>query len=140
MSDNLTGKYLIKVYGPAHMSARKLWPRVKNRSRIRRHALKLRFWPEKRPEDDQGEVLDLDWSWIKAMPGKNVGELRIEETIGGFNNIRIIFFVADKRGQDPLPMIWVLAVLQKKRQEFTRNQVDIFTAQRRQVLERVYGY
>ena len=59
---------------------------------MKEDALKLRFWPEHEPEDDNGELLDLDWSWIKALRGLHVGELRIHDTIGGCDNLRVIFF------------------------------------------------
>jgi hypothetical protein len=59
---------------------------------MRRHPLKLRYWPEPRPQDESGQVLDLDWEWIKACKGLRIGELRIHETIAGFDNWRVIFF------------------------------------------------
>src|SRR5438552_663523 len=102
MADNLSGRYWVRVFGPALWEASKPWPRTRDRMEVRRHALKLRFWPERNPQNEGGTVLDVDWSWIKALKGKNVGELRIDDRIGGHSNIRLIFFVAEQRAQDPL--------------------------------------
>jgi hypothetical protein len=103
---------------------------------LRRHALKLRFWPNLPDED--GQVVDLNWSWIKSMPGSHVGELRIDDNIGGNDNLRLIFFVGDDSVCNPLPLTWILSVLQKKRQDFSTNQIKVFRAQRELVLERFY--
>ena len=70
------------------------------------------------------------------MPGKKVGELRIHDTIGGCDNLRIIFFCPDV--PSPLPTLWILAVLQKKRDDFTKNQLRVFSARRTLVLVRFY--
>ena len=107
---------------------------------VRRHALKLRFWPERCPADDDGQLLDLDWSWVKALSGKRVGELRISDSIGGHDNIRVIFFDPHKQAEkEPMPMLWVLAVFQKKRDDFTKHQILVFKTRRKIVLERFYG-
>ncbi|HEY7335265.1 MAG TPA: hypothetical protein VH639_10295 [Bryobacteraceae bacterium] len=102
---------------------------------IRRQALKLRYWPG----GDGGQVVDLDWSWIRTLPGLRVGELRIHDTIAGNDNLRIIFFVGDESEKDPLPLIWVLRVMQKRKNDFTANEVNIFKARRRLVMERFYN-
>lgn len=83
-------------------------------------------------------MLDLDWSWIKALPRQRVGELRISDTIGGHNNLRVIFFDPEIESE-PMPMIWVLAVLQKKRDDFTAGQISSFKLRRATVLERFYN-
>ena len=136
--ENLTGSYLVRAIRPAFHDAHKWLPRAKDRAELRRHALKLRFWPEKHPEDQNGVVLDVDWSWIKAMKGLNVGELRISNKIGDCDNLRVIFF-HPKIHTEPLPMIWVLAVFQKKRDDFTKAQITTFKARRTIVLERFYN-
>jgi hypothetical protein len=94
--------------------------------------------PEKHPEDDNGLVLDLDWEWIKALrkKKKKIGELRINETIGDHDNLRVIFFKPDIL--KPHPMIWILSVFQKKRQDFTRAQLQTFADRSDIVLERFY--
>ena len=74
------------------------------------------------------------------MPGKNVGELRIDDVIGGHNNLRVIFFVPGvKRRGDPLPAIWILAAMQKKRQDFSAANLQTFKLRRQLVLLRFYG-
>ena len=70
----------------------------------------------------------------------NVGELRIDDTIGGCDNLRIIFFRGDPKVKEPLPMIWILHVLQKKRNDFTTHNLTTFKARRTLVLERYYKY
>ncbi|MFN0056551.1 MAG: hypothetical protein ACKV0T_30765 [Planctomycetales bacterium] len=106
---------------------------------LRRHVLKLRFWPSKTPQTDEtGRIIDLNWCRVKALQGLHIGELRIDDVIAGQDNLRVIFFVGDSDVCEPLPMIWVLNVFQKKRQDFSSNQLKIFKAQREIVLERFY--
>jgi hypothetical protein len=105
---------------------------------LRRHVLKLRHWGT-RGGDDGGNVLDLDWSWVRTLPGLNVGELRIHDTIGGQDNLRIFFFVGDGTYREPLPMIWILMVMQKQRDQLTPNRIAILKARRKLVMERFYN-
>lgn len=134
---HLTGSRLVRAIRPAFHDAKHWLPREKDRAELRRHSLKLRFWPAKHPLDDAGRLLDLNWSWIKALGGRRVGELRIDDTIGNCDNLRVIFFDPDIH-TEPLPMIWVLAVFQKKRDDFTHGQIQIFNLRRRLVLDRFY--
>jgi len=145
MNGNLTGNYRVRAVRPAFQDAHKWLPRSKDRARLRRHALKLRFWPEKHPEDAAGILLDLDWSWIKAMKGSHVGELRVHDQIGDCDNLRVIFFDPKDSAENILtqldasmPIIWVLSVFQKKRDDFTKAQIRTFRARRTLVLERFY--
>ena len=85
----LEGSYRVRVFRPAWHDATKWFPRTRDRIEVRSHALKLRFWPEKNPSDDSGKLLDLDWCWIQAVRKHNIGELRIDDVIGGHDNIRI---------------------------------------------------
>jgi hypothetical protein len=133
---SLTGRYRIRALNAALDDARRLCPRTGDRMEIRRHALKLRHWPEHHPTDDAGKVLDLDWEWIRALPGFHIGELRVADAIGGNDNLRIIFYVGSAEIREPLPMIWILRVLQKKRDDFSKNDVSIFKARRLLVIER----
>jgi hypothetical protein len=103
---------------------------------IRRHALKLRYWPEHHPADEAGKILDLDWEWIRALTGLRIGELRVADAIGGNDNLRVIFYVGNTEIREPLPMIWILRVLQKKRDDFSKHDVSIFKARRLLVIER----
>ncbi|NLE39222.1 MAG: hypothetical protein GX621_14460 [Pirellulaceae bacterium] len=118
MEGHLTGSYLVRAYRPAFQEARKLLPRQRDFAELRRHALKLRFWPENHPETEDGQVLDLDWSWVRSLSGKNIGELRIGDTIAGHDNLRVIFFVPQEKTKPPI--IWVLAAFQKKRDDFSK--------------------
>ena len=137
MDSNLTGSYLVRVGRWAFQDARKWLPRTRDRAELRRHALKLRFWPSGASDDEGGQVMDLDWSWIKALAGKRIGELRVNDVIGGCDNLRIIFF-DPKLPTAPLPTLWVLSVFQKKRDDFTPAQIKNFQARSRLVLERFY--
>ena len=131
---NLTGRYRVRAGSWAWGEAKKLLPRRTDWVELRRHALKLRFWPEPQPEDMAGQLLDLDWQWIKCLPGKRIGELRIHDTIGGCDNLRVIFFVPNLKMA--LPTLWVLSVIQKKRMDFSAAQLANFRIRRGLVLER----
>ena len=49
------------------------------------------------------------------MQEPRAAELRIHETIGGHDNLRVIFHVSKiVLPQDNMPRIWTLAVMQKK--------------------------
>ena len=79
MPGNLEGDHWVRVAIPAIHDARALWPRTKDRMTVRRHALKLRYWPQRNAESENGLLFDLDWSWVKAMRSLRIGELRIDE-------------------------------------------------------------
>lgn len=138
LGKHLTGSYRVRVFRPAWNDVKRNLRTTRDMVEVRSHALKLRYWPESLPEDESGQLLDLNWSWIRALPGLNVGELRIDDVIGGHDNLRIIFFVGDPGVKLPLPIIWVLQVLQKKRNDFTRANIDTFRARRTLVIERFY--
>ena len=135
----LTGNFRVRMIHPSFDEIRKLCHNVRDGMVLRRHLLKLRYWPENHPKDDSGQVIDLDWSWIRALQGESIGELRIHEEISGNDNLRAIFFVGDRAVREPLPMIWILHVMQKKRDDFTRHQISVFKARKLLVLERFYG-
>jgi hypothetical protein len=140
MDRYLTGRYRIRVGRWALQESQKWLPRIRDRALLRRHALKLRFWPENHPADDQGKILDLDWSWIQGFPGKRIGELRIHDTIGGCDNLRLVFFVPPaQEDAKQFSEIWILSVFQKKRDDFTIPQLKNFAARRTMILERFYG-
>jgi len=135
---HLTGNFRVRAVRPALGAARRLFPRAADRAEVRSQALKLRYWPAKNPSTQSGQLLDLNWDWIKALKGLNVGELRIGDKIGGFDNLRVVFFVGDKKIHRPLPIIWVLHVMQKKRMEFTAPDLAIFKARRTLVMNWFY--
>lgn len=108
------GQYIVMPTASARTAA---WSLCENRRReyqlLRRHAFKLIHWPTGNEEAGQ-QACDIDWDWIKSLEEKRVGELRIDEHINGHNNVRVIFFKANK----PIPgetlcRIWLLAVFQK---------------------------
>lgn len=138
--ENLTGTRRVRAIRPAFDDVARLCKRTRDKIEVRRHALKLRYWPDKHPTDHCGKVLDLDWSWIRALPGLNIGELRVHDTIGGNDNLRIIFFEGDSSVREPLPMVWVLCVMQKKRDDFSVHNLAVFRARRTLVIERFYAH
>ncbi len=86
----LTGRYFVRVIRPAFHDARHWLPSMRDRAELRRQALKLRFWGQDGAIDTDGLVVDLNWSWIKALRSFDIGELRIDDVIGGHNNLRVI--------------------------------------------------
>jgi hypothetical protein len=136
--ENLTGKWRVRAIRPAFADVARLCRRTKDRIEIRRHALKLRFFPEKNPLDEAGRVLDLDWSWVRGMGNLKIGELRIDDEIGGNNNLRIIFMKGLPVQGEPLPVIWVLRIMQKKRDDFSSYDLAVFRARYTLVMERFY--
>ncbi len=137
MGSNLFGAYWVKPAGSAMIDANRLFPKCKDYQLARRHALKLAFWPG---GENEGEpVVDMDWEWIRARRTERIGEMRIHERIGGHRNLRIVFWVADKTlTDDPLPRIWTLSVLAKKRQDWTSPELKVFSARRKIVIARNY--
>jgi len=139
VGSRLTGRYRVRVSRPALNEARRLFPRVSDRMEVRRQALKLRFWPDSAPSTGTGQVLDLDWEWVKGLPFGDVGELRVHGTIAGNDNLRIIFHDGGGKLKDPLPNIWILRVFQKKRDDFSSNDLAVFKQRRRDVRRIFYG-
>ena len=137
---NLTGNYQVRIFRPAFDDVEGLCNRTKDKIEIRRHALKLRYWPKQTDSDDGGQIVDMDWSWIKSLPSTRIGELRIHDDISGNDNLRVIFFVGDPLKIETMPVIWVLSVFQKKRDDFTAAQIRVFKGRRLLVLERFYQH
>jgi hypothetical protein len=132
----LFGRYYVTPTMSAMRDAEDLFPKYRHYQEARRHALKLAFWPG---FDGGGTVEDLHWSWIDGMQEPRAGELRIHQTIGGHDNLRIIFYVSRIiLPQDPLPRIWTLAVMQKKTRKFDRHDLTIFSGRLRILLQRYY--
>ncbi len=128
----LFGNYYVKPTASACVRAWKICNySVRDYQLLRSHAVKLAFWP-----DDA----DLDWDWIKTLESKRVGELRISETIAQHNNLRVIFFKANKLiPGDAMPRIWTLSVFQKKQQGFSGKEISGFRAMRDLVVARHYA-
>jgi hypothetical protein len=123
------------VFQPAAGRAiRKSWPDERNAEEVRRQVMKLRYWLGRTPTDETGRVLDMDWSAIKAYRKEKIYELRVADKIGGQSNIRAIHFVAEcPRTRETV--IYVLTVMVKKRQRFTRHDIETFRCGRENVLE-----
>ena len=136
---NLVGSYWVTPTATALNRAWKLFKgRLSPYFELRRHALKLAFFPTGRRDSD-GMVLDLDWSSITGTGHRDIGELRITDVIGGYDNLRIVFFVADSViPGERLPRIWVLTVFRKKNERFSANELKSFSARRQLIIERNY--
>lgn len=134
----LTGSHLVRVLRSGLQSAKHFWPKVGDRMEVRSNALKLRHWGSR----EGVGVMDLEYETIKALAGLGVYELKIDDEIGGHRNIRIIFFEAPEAWRTnrpyPMPVLWVVEVLFKKRQNWTTNDVERFLAKRGIVKERFY--
>ncbi len=66
--------------------------------------------------------------------------MRIEETIGGYDNLRVIFFVAARALKgEPLPRIWIMSAFQKKTERFSANELRAFTAGKKLIIKRFYA-
>lgn len=140
LPDKIQGNYWVS---PTPTVIRRGWDLCDGKARgyqlLRRHGMKLAHWP-KMDDGSAGAGADIDWDWIKTLERFRIGELRIDEVINGFDNLRVIFFKANI----PLPdekvnRIWLLTVFQKKRKHFTSAQLKIFKAARNLIVERFYG-
>ena len=83
----MTGLYLIKASQAAFRDVNSLLRRTRPKIELRRHCLKLRYWPRRQSEEESGSVIDLDWSKIRAVADLDLFELRIPEKIGGQDNL-----------------------------------------------------
>jgi hypothetical protein len=143
MSMPITGTHFVRVLRSGLQKARHLWPKIGDRMEVRRQALKLRFWGDRHDEEEEFCLIDMSYEKVKGVRGdKNIYELRLQDKIGGVENIRIIFFVPpdDWVPQDemPLPVIWLLEPVAKKREGWTANDLSRFAACRAIIKERFY--
>src|SRR5215218_7132165 len=111
-SPHLSGSFFVRATHAALGDVDGLFVRRSARMEVRRQALKLRYWPAFSTTEPSGRVVDLDWSWIRALSNLKVGELRIDDTIGGMDNLRVIFFVGPASEKFPMTCIWILSVFQ----------------------------
>jgi hypothetical protein len=145
LSGPLAGHYWVRRTPAACRDVCKLFSKGRDREIVRREALKLRWFPNSGPEGSP--AIDLDWEWVKQVPGpRNIGELRLG-SIGGHSNLRLIFFRGDesvrflKQGanvQESLPMIWILKVFPKKANDFKTIEISSFRLQRKTVIDEHY--
>lgn len=136
---SMTGSFLVRAVRPAFQDARHWLPLMRDRAELRRQALKMRFW------GPTGLIEDLDWDWIQARRSSRIGELRIGDVIGGCDNLRVITWHPSQLTSpswnptgEPVPHIWILAILQKKRNEFTSGNLKSFDLRRQTVINRFY--
>ena len=109
---------------------------LRNFFRLKRIGVKLRYFPDPPPD---APYFDMDIDKITGAGQPPIYELRIDEVIAGNDNLRFIFFpVKTVLENDRLPRLWVLAVLQKKTQKFSNNQLKTFKMQRQLILTRHY--
>ena len=119
--------------------AKDLFPKARDNQILRRHVMKLAYWPTGLHDGDV-DGSDLDWDWITTLEKKRIGELRIDETIGGFNNLRVIFFKANTcLANKTMNRIWILTVFQKKSQGVRQGQIKSFDGARTIIVERHNG-
>lgn len=130
------GRFIVTPTRPALIKAGKLFNKVADFFELKAQVEKLAFWPE----SQEGEkVVDLDWSWVRGA-GKGIGELRIRDHIGGRRNLRVIFYVADNVLQDdPARRIWILTVMDKKRDKFSSKDIELFVSRKKLLLSRDYA-
>jgi hypothetical protein len=144
----ITGCNFVRFTRHGLQSIRHPWPKVNHRFKVRRQALKLRFWDE-RHRDQPGVLLDLTYEKIKALKDESIYELRLTGSIGGQSNIRIIFFDPPKDWVPLTPypigpedqvmrVVWVVEAMPKKRNEWTTYDLDRFGSSRTLIQERFY--
>ena len=46
MADSLTGDFFVRAFRPAFDDVHDLFSRTRDKAEVRRHALKLRYWPD----------------------------------------------------------------------------------------------
>lgn len=138
----LEGTHWVRALDCALDGARKHWPGDRDFAELRRHALKLRWWGQRHESANDPTIMDISYDPIKAMKGEDVYEARVSDEIGGQKNIRIVFFVPPAKlkpiEETPLPTIWILCALPKKRDDWTTAQIITFRAKRAKVIERFF--
>ena len=138
---NLFGQFHVTPTPSGMRDAADLFPKYGDYQELRKHALKLAFWPNG-VDEQSGLVCDLNWEEISGMKAPRACELRIEDRIGGMNNLRVIFYVFSKTlilPGDVLPRLWTIGVMQKKTQRFSANDLRTFAAKVTIIRKRTYG-
>lgn len=138
----LTGSNFIRFTRHGLHVARSIWKVTGDRFEIRKQSLKLRFWDE-RHLHQPGLLIDLSYESIKALSGSGIYEARIDDPIGGQENIRIVFFDPPKEWVPlelkPMRIVWILEVIPKRRNEWTKFDLKRFKASRLMLAQRCYG-
>jgi hypothetical protein len=138
---NLFGQFHVTPTTTGMKEAADLFPKYGDYQELRKHALKLAFWPNA-SRGSSGLVCDLNWEEIDGMKAPRACELRIDDVIGGMNNLRLIFYVFSKTlvlPGDVLPRLWTIGVMQKKTQRFSANDLRTFAARVTIIRKRTYS-
>ena len=140
----VTGVNFVRFTRHGLQAIRGHWSKIGDCFEVRRQALKLRFWDE-RHLHPPGMLFDHTYESIKSLSGLGVYELRLDDSIGGQSNIRLVFFDPPKDWQPlseetrPLRTLWVLEALPKRRNDWTSNEITRFRAARLLVRKRFFG-
>ncbi len=141
----MTGAHYVRVIRPAMQEAQKLFSKMRDRAELRRQTLKLRFWNEPSPTDESGDVVDMNWTWIKSYREKHLAELRIDDEIGGHRNLRVFFWKPSRQAVvewnsnfGPVSMIWILGVTEKKEKDLSKGLLTSLLLRRQTVIERFF--
>jgi hypothetical protein len=140
----VTGVNFVRFTRHGLQAIRAYWSKIGDRFEVRRQALKLRFWDE-RHLHPPGMLFDHSYESIKSLPGLGVYELRLDDSIGGQSNIRLVFFDPPKAWRPlseearPLRTLWILEALPKRRNDWTSNEITRFRASRLLVRKRFFG-
>ena len=143
----LTGVNFVRFSRHGLQAGRHWWPRAAPRFELRRHVLKLRFWDE-RHEHPPGIIMDLSYEGIKSLAGERIYEVRVDDEIGGHENIRILMYdpptdlvpyvdhpVVDGK---VFRSVWVLEAMPKRRDGWTTNEIDRFRRSAKMIRLRCY--
>lgn len=140
----LSGTNFVRFSRHALQVIRHHWKVTGDRFELRHFALQLRWWDE-RHLHHPGMLFDHTFESIKALSGKGIYELRIDDDVGGQHNIRIVFFDPPASWQPldsevkPMRSIWILEALPKRRNDWSVNDLTRFKAARLVIARRFYG-
>ncbi len=90
-------------------------------------------------------LFDHTYESIKSLPGLGIYEMRLDDTIGGQSNIRVVFldppknWTPRKEEGRPMRIVWVLEALPKKKNDWTTNEITRFRASRKLIEKRFYA-
>jgi hypothetical protein len=127
------GTHFIRALPTAIKEAKDLCPSTRDFFILKDHSLKLCRWP-----GENGMVEDLEWCWVAALKGQDIGELKITDVVGGNNNLRVFFYVGEKRPQDTMSNVWVLMVMQKKSEDILKGTLKTLAIRRKHLIKREY--
>jgi hypothetical protein len=140
----VTGSNFVRFTRHGLQSIRSYWSRIGDRFEARRQAKKLKYWDE-RHNHDPGMLFDHSYESIKALSGLGIYEMRLDDDIGGQSNIRVVFLDPPKdwtpaKGEGrPLRVIWVLEIMPKRRDDWTKNDLTRFKGARLLIEQRFYN-